>query len=115
MFASRAELVQTSLQESDTDYILCDRFYDASIAYQGYGRGLSKDFIYNLIEFTKCPIPKITFLLDLDVEDGFKRKLNDKNLAIVETRDEYKRDKTWSFWKVTDHNFDDCVIKSRRI
>ena len=40
------------------------------------------------------------------------KKLNDKTLAIVETRDEYKRDKTWSFWKVTDHNFDDCVIKS---
>ena len=40
------------------------------------------------------------------------KKLIDKTLAIVETRDEYKRDKTWSFWKVTDHNFDDCVIKS---
>ena len=40
------------------------------------------------------------------------KKLNDKTLAIVETRDEYKRDKTWSFWKVTDHNFNDCVIKS---
>ena len=40
------------------------------------------------------------------------KKLKDKSLAIVETRDEYKRDKTWSFWKVTNHNFDDCVIKS---
>ncbi len=40
------------------------------------------------------------------------KKLNNKTLAIVETRDEYKRDKTWSFWKVSDHNFDDCVIKS---
>jgi len=40
------------------------------------------------------------------------KKLIDKTLAIVETRDEYKRDKTWSFWKVADHNFDDCVIKS---
>ncbi len=40
------------------------------------------------------------------------KKLNDKTLAIVETRDEYKRDKTWSFWKVSDHNFEDCVIKS---
>ena len=39
-------------------------------------------------------------------------KLNDKTLAIIETRKEYKRDKTWSFWKVFDHNFEDCVIKS---
>ena len=33
-------------------------------------------------------------------------------MLIIETRKEYKRDKTWSFWKVFDHNFDDCVIKS---
>ncbi len=32
--------------------------------------------------------------------------------SIIETREEYKRDKTWSFWKVFNHNFDDCVIKS---
>ena len=39
-------------------------------------------------------------------------KLKDKNLAIIEPRDEYKRDKTWSFWKVFPHNFEDCVKKS---
>ena len=50
--------------------------------------------------------------LSLAYELDINKKLNDKTLAIVETRDEYKRDKTWSFWKVTDHNFDDCVIKS---
>ena len=38
--------------------------------------------------------------------------LKDKTLAIVEPRAEYKRDKTWSFWKVSPHNFDDCVKKS---
>ena len=36
-------------------------------------------------------------------------KLKDKTLAIIETRSEYKRDKTWSFWKVFDHNFELCV------
>ena len=50
--------------------------------------------------------------LSLAYELDINKKLNDKTLAIVENRDEYKRDKTWSFWKVTDHNFDDCVIKS---
>ena len=50
--------------------------------------------------------------LSLAYELDINKKLNDKTLAIIETRDEYKRDKTWSFWKVTDHNFDDCVIKS---
>jgi len=50
--------------------------------------------------------------LSLAYELDINKKLKDKTLAIVETRDEYKRDKTWSFWKVTDHNFEDCVIKS---
>ena len=39
-------------------------------------------------------------------------KLKNKNLAIIEPRDKYKRDKTWSFWKTIPHNFDDCVKKT---
>ncbi len=50
--------------------------------------------------------------LSLAYELEVNEKLKDKTLAIIETRKEYKRDKTWSFWKVFDHNFDDCVIKS---
>ena len=50
----------------------------------------------------------LSLAYELEVND----KLKDKTLAIIETREEYKRDKTWSFWKVFNHNFDDCVIKS---
>jgi len=50
--------------------------------------------------------------LSLAYELEINNKLKEKTLAIVETREEYKRDKTWSFWRVFDHNFDDCVIKS---
>jgi len=50
--------------------------------------------------------------LSLAYELEINNKLKDKTLAIIETRKEYKRDKTWSFWKVFNHNFDDCVIKS---
>ena len=50
--------------------------------------------------------------LSLAYELEVNGKLKDKTLAIIETREEYKRDKTWSFWRVFDHNFDDCVIKS---
>ena len=50
----------------------------------------------------------LSLAYELEIND----KLKDKTLAIIETREEYKRDKTWSFWKVFDHNFDDCVIKS---
>ena len=50
--------------------------------------------------------------LSLAYELEINNKLNNKTLAIIEPRKEYKRDKTWSFWRVFDHNFDDCVIKS---
>ena len=50
--------------------------------------------------------------LSLAYELEVHNKLNNKTLAIIEPRLEYKKDKTWSFWKVTSHNFDDCVKKS---
>ena len=50
--------------------------------------------------------------LSLAYELEIHGKLEDKTLAIIEPRYEYKKDKTWSFWKVTPHNFDDCVKKN---
>ena len=50
--------------------------------------------------------------LSLAYELEIHGKLKDKTLAIIEPRKEYKRDKTWSFWKVTPHNFEDCVKKN---
>ena len=50
----------------------------------------------------------LSLAYELEIND----KLKEKTLAIIENREEYKRDKTWSFWKVFDHNFEDCVIKS---
>ena len=50
--------------------------------------------------------------LSLAYELEINEKLKDKTLAIIEPRPEYKRDKTWSFWRVMSHNFDDCVKKS---
>jgi lycopene beta-cyclase len=50
--------------------------------------------------------------LSLAYELEIHKKLEDKTLAIIEPRNDYKRDKTWSFWKVISHNYDDCVKKS---
>ena len=77
MFAARAEMVNEHLLNSKEDILLCDRYYHASIAYQGYGRKLSLDLIENLIQNINCPIPDLTIIYDLDVRLGFKRKAND--------------------------------------
>ena len=78
MFASRVELIKQKIQTSNSDYLILDRFYDASIAYQGYGRKLSISFIESLISFINCPTPDLSILLDISVEEGFSRKTNDQ-------------------------------------
>ena len=50
--------------------------------------------------------------LSLAYELEIHNKFKEKTLAIIEPRLEYKKDKTWSFWKTAEHNFDDCVKKS---
>ena len=77
MFAARSEMIQEHLMDSREDFILCDRYFHASIAYQGYGRKLSLDLINLLINGVNCPIPDLTIIYDLDVKAGFKRKTND--------------------------------------
>ena len=81
MFSSRSELIN-HIAKSKSDYILLDRYYDASIAYQGYGRGISLEIINGLISLINCPEPDSTILLDLTIEDSIKRKINDKKDRI---------------------------------
>ena len=81
MFSSRSELIN-HIAQSNADYILLDRFYDASIAYQGYGRGISLEIINSLIGLINCPEPDFTILLDLSIKDSIKRKINDKKDRI---------------------------------
>jgi len=77
MFAARSEMIKYLVQDAAEDFILCDRYYHASIAYQGYGRGLSLDLIDSLINGINCPKPELTIIYDLDVKLGFARKSND--------------------------------------
>lgn len=76
MFASRAqhldELIRPALQRGDT--VLCDRFTDATWAYQGGGRGLPSSEIAALEQLVHGDLqPDLTLLLDLPVEEGMGR------------------------------------------
>ena len=89
MFAARAQLISEKVNNSNSDIILFDRFYDASLAYQGFGRNLPIDFIQSLITFINCPEPCLTFLLDISVQDGFERKVNDVKDRIESAGNEF--------------------------
>jgi len=67
-----SEVVLPALQDGKT--VLCDRFTDATLAYQGNGRGLNLEWIEEIHErFLKNLKPNLTFLLDLPVEEGLRR------------------------------------------
>jgi len=74
--ASRAQLVQEVVQPvlAAGQILLCDRFTDSTVAYQGYGRGLDLDLIERLnASATRGIRPDLTFFLDLDPVVGLER------------------------------------------
>lgn len=82
MFSARAEMVNNLIKKSDSEFIVLDRYFHASLAYQGYGRGISLDKIYNLIKVTECPEPNLTIVLDIEPSKGFERKRHDEKDRI---------------------------------
>ncbi|MES1195717.1 MAG: dTMP kinase [Steroidobacter sp.] len=76
MFAARAthlhNVIIPALQRGE--WVVCDRFTDASYAYQGYGRGLSLNHIQQLENMVQQGLqPNLTLLLDAPVELGMQR------------------------------------------
>ena len=76
MFAARAqhilEVIEPALRSGK--WVLCDRFTDATYAYQGGGRGISKSTIESLEQTVQGELqPDLTILLDLPVEIGESR------------------------------------------
>jgi dTMP kinase len=85
--ASRAQHVQEVISPAldEGKVVLCDRFVDASYAYQGYGRGMDLGIIETLNRFvTKGVRPNLTILLDCSVEIGLGRKSADGSLDRFE-------------------------------
>lgn len=58
--------------------VICDRFIDSTIAYQGYGFGVDLGLIRDLHKLVEIKYPDITFILDIDVKVGLNRA-KDKN------------------------------------
>lgn len=76
--ASRAQLVEQVIRPhlAQGGIVVCDRYADSSLAYQGYGRGLDLDIVQRIQAFaTGGLFPDLTFYLDLDVEEGLRRRL----------------------------------------
>lgn len=76
MYAARADHWQNTIKNylDKGFWVLCDRFADSTIAYQGYGRGVNRDFLDVLYKHVVGDTePDFTFVFDLDAEEGIKR------------------------------------------
>ncbi len=78
--AARAQMVRESIipHLEKGFVVICDRYFDSTTAYQGFGRKIDLDFIKKLNSFaTEELVPDLTFLIDLDPEIALQRKKTD--------------------------------------
>lgn len=83
----RQHLIETVLPAiSRGQIVVCDRFIDSSLAYQGVGRGLGIDEVYQMNQFaTDGILPDLTIYLLVDPQIGLQRKSHQKELDRLES------------------------------
>lgn len=94
MNASRAQLVREVIRPALAagEIIVCDRFYDSTIAYQGYGRGLNLAMVRQVVDLAVGNTrPDITLLLHVSPEVSTARRLaRQPNLPLDIKRDRFE-------------------------
>jgi len=78
--AARAQIVEQVIKPrlADGEIVISDRYYDSTIAYQGYGHQQDLEQVRALVKYaTGGLVPDLTVLLDVDIEEGLRRKKKD--------------------------------------
>lgn len=93
-FAARRDhlekLIKPSLERGE--WIICDRFTDSTVAYQGYGHGVKLDVIKGMHKLTLGDFyPDMTMVFDIDVDVGIKRAHDREKKVSGEKEDRYER------------------------
>ncbi|HLH42966.1 MAG TPA: dTMP kinase [Bryobacteraceae bacterium] len=90
MFAARAQNVDQWILPALArgQIVLCDRFTDSTLVYQGVGRGLGAEVVYELDRIAcRGLAPDLTLVIDIDAEAGLARaKLRNREKNAIETR-----------------------------
>lgn len=86
LYASRKHLDQNFLQEhlKNDSIVLADRYFDATVAYQCYGKGLSEDFVKYIHEKSNLLSPDLTFYMDITAEAS-KSRIDNRELDRMES------------------------------
>jgi len=76
--AARAQIVHQVIRPylQQGGIVLCDRYADSTLVYQGYGHGLDLEMLHTITALATGGLkPDLTIYLDIDVEEGLRRKL----------------------------------------
>ena len=87
--AARAQLVQEVIRPAldAGKAVICDRFLESSVVYQGIARGLGVEKVYAVNDYALEGLrPQLTILLDLSAEEGLRRKKNQAELDRMEAQ-----------------------------
>ena len=90
--ASRAQLVEEVIQPAldEGKVVLCDRYADSTLAYQGYGHEIDRNVLRQIIDFATGGLqPDLTLFLDISVEEGLQRRGDDGGWNRM---DDYEQD-----------------------
>ena len=88
--ASRAQLVQQVITPHlvSGGIVICDRYADSTMAYQGHGYGVDLEQLKTIVHFaTHGLTPELTFLLDVDIEQGLLRRTKDGDVNRLDAYD----------------------------
>ena len=84
------EVIKPALEKGKI--VICDRFLDSTIVYQGYGGGINLDLIKKLGKLATLGIkPDLTFLLDIETREGLKRAGKIKDRIELKSLDYHRR------------------------
>ncbi|HLK55074.1 MAG TPA: dTMP kinase [Chthonomonadaceae bacterium] len=114
--ASRAQNVEQVIRPhlANGDIVLCDRFTDSSLAYQGHARGLGREWVGQLNAFaTDGLVPDVTILLDLDPEIGLTRQ-SERNRMEAEKLDFHQRVRQGFLFEAANDAARFCVLDATR-
>ena len=111
--SSRSQLVNEVIKPAlDRGcYILCDRYIDSTIAYQGYGRGIDLSQIKVLNDLAIESIyPDITFILDINVNTSLSRRLTKSKDRMEQVNENFLIKVRKAYLKIADDNKKRCIV-----
>ncbi len=87
-----SEVIKPALNQGK--WVICDRFFDATVAYQGFGRGMDMEIIDYLNYQASTGIsPDLTILMDCHEETGLKRALSRNKIENLEDQGRFEKEK----------------------